>query len=78
MNKTAVRNIIESTLKSGNKNPGLFDIPKVLKLKSALESCDSVDEVVAVLESSRSLIAKAFGLDNNAITDGITSIKHLD
>jgi hypothetical protein len=69
--------IIESTLKSGDKTPGLFDIPKVLKLKSRLESCDSVEEVIAVLEDNRNLITKAFGLDNQTITNGILSIKGL-
>ncbi|BCM24625.1 hypothetical protein [Methyloradius palustris] len=77
MNKPAVRNIIESTLKSGDKTPGLFDIPKILKLKSSLESCASVEEVIALLEGNRNLITKAFGLDDKVIANGIAAIKDL-
>jgi len=62
---------------SGNKNPELFDIPKVLKLKSSLESFDSVDEVIAILKDNRNLITKVFGLDDNAITYGIASIRDI-
>lgn len=55
MNHTEVHNIIETMLKSGDKTPGLFDLPKILGVKSKLESCTSIDEVVVMLEGNRSL-----------------------
>ena len=75
MNKDAIRNIIESTLKSGAKTPALFDIPKVLKVRSKLESSESIDEIISILEESRPLICKAFGVDDQAYTESVNKIK---
>jgi hypothetical protein len=70
MNTVEVRSIIEATLKSGNKTPGLFDLPKMLGLKSKLESCTSIGEVIGLMEENRSLVFKAFGL-NDEIFNGV-------
>ncbi|MDH4215292.1 MAG: hypothetical protein OEV23_00115 [Gallionella sp.] len=78
MNKAAVRSIIESTLKSGNKTPGLFDLPKIIGVKSRLESCASISEVVGVLEENRGLISKSFGLSDPEINEGVTKLKALE
>ena len=77
MNKAEVRIIIESTLTSGNKTPGLFDLPKIMGLKSKLESCSSVNEVVEILEDNRSLISKSFGLSDAAFYESVEKIKTL-
>jgi len=77
MNKTDVRNIIETTLKSGSKNPGLFDLPKMLSLRSKLESCTAIDDVVAILENNRGLVTKAFGLGDAVFNDGLNKLKAL-
>ena len=77
MNKTEVRNIIESTLTSGSKTPGLFDLPKILGVKSKMESCASVDEVIGVLEDNRSLITKSFGISNELFNSGVEKLKAL-
>lgn len=77
MNKTEVRNIIEATLKSGNKTPGLFDLPKILGIKSKLESCTSINDVVEMLEVNRSLISKSFGLSDVAFNESIKTINAL-
>jgi len=77
MNKPEVRNIIESTLKSGNKTPGLFDLPKIIGVKSKLESCSSINEVVGVLEDNRSLIFKSFGLSDLAFNESVENLKAL-
>jgi hypothetical protein len=77
MNKAEVRNIIETTLKSGNKSPGLFDLPKILGVKSKLESCTSISEVVGILEDNRSFIAKSFGLSDTVFNESVEKLKSL-
>ncbi len=77
MLKTEVRNIIESTLTSGSKTPGLFDLPKILGIKSKMESCTSVKEVIGILEENRSLITKAFGISEELFNSGVEKLKAL-
>ena len=77
MNKDEVRRIIEATLKSGNKTPGLFDLPKILGVKSKLESCTSISEVIGVLEENRNLLSKSFGLSDVVFDAGLDSLKAL-
>jgi len=77
VNKTEVRNIIESTLTSGSKTPALFDLPKILGLKSKIESCDSVDKVIGILEDNRSLITKSFGISDELFNSGVEKLKAL-
>ncbi len=78
MNKTEIRSIIETTLKSGNKTPGLFDLPKILSVKSKLESCDSIPDVIGVLGEHRSLISKSFGISEAIFDDGIYKLNSLN
>lgn len=77
MNKTEVRSIIEATLKSGSKTPGLFDLPKILRVKSKLESCASIDEVIVMLESNRDLISKSFSLSDVAFNESVKKLNEL-
>lgn len=77
MNHTEVRNIIEATLKSGSKTPGLFDLPKILSVKSKLESCTSISDVVVTLEDNRSLISKSFGLSDVAFNESVSKLNAL-
>lgn len=77
MNKEEVRHIIEATLKSGNKTPGLFDLPKILGVKSKLESCASIGEVIGVLEENRSMISKSFGISDSSFDSGVEKIKEM-
>jgi hypothetical protein len=78
MNKAEVRNIIETTLKNGNKSPGLFDLPKLIGVKSKLESCDSISEVVGILEDNRSFISKSFGLSDSDFNASVDKLKALE
>ncbi len=78
MNYAEVRNIIESTLKSGSKTPGLFDLPKILGVKSRLEGCTSISEVLAVLDDNRSFVSKSFGVSDAVLDEAVTKIKALD
>ncbi|MEQ1556972.1 MAG: hypothetical protein ABL915_09295 [Gallionella sp.] len=78
MNEIEVRNIIEATLKSGSKTPSLFDLPKILGVKSKLENCDSISEVLAILDSNRSFIAKSFGLHDSVLDESVTKLKALE
>jgi hypothetical protein len=78
MNKDQVKSIIESTLKSGSKSPGMFDLPKILGLKSKLESCSAVTEVLVILEDSRTLVTKSFGVSDAEYNEAIEKIKTLD
>jgi hypothetical protein len=78
MNKTDIRSIIEATLKSGDKTPGLFDLPKILSVKSKLESCDSIADVVGVLDENRSLISKSFGISEAIFDDALNKLNSLN
>ena len=78
MNKAEVRKIIESTLMSGNKPPGLFDLPKILRVRSRLESCASINEVVEILEDNRSLISRSFGLIDSVFDESVEKLKALE
>jgi hypothetical protein len=78
MNDTDVRSIIEETLKSGNKQiPGLFDLPKIMSVKTQLESCLSVNDVIGVLEDNRKLLTKAFELSDPLFEQGLDKLKAL-
>lgn len=77
MDKTKARSIIESTLSSGNKLPELFDLPKIMAIKAKLESCDSINAVIGILEDNRSLISKAFGLSDSVFYEGVVRLKVL-
>ncbi len=77
MLKTEARKIIEAILTSGSKTPGLFDLPKILGIKSKMESCTSVKEVIGILEENRSLITKAFGISEELFNSGVEKLKAL-
>jgi hypothetical protein len=77
MNKAEVRNIIESTLAGGSKSPGLFDLPKILGIRSRLESCGSVNEVIGVLEDNRGVISRSFGISDELFNSGVEKLKAL-
>jgi len=78
MNKSEVLNIIEATLKGGNKTPGLFDLPKMMGIKSELQSCASISDVLGVIEKHRNIICKAFGLSDEAIAATVAKLKALE
>lgn len=78
MNKEEIISIIENTLTSGDKTPGLFDLPKIIAIKSELQSCHSVDDILAIIEEHRDLISKAFGLSEDAIDSAVQKIKALE
>ncbi len=67
MNRDEVRNIIEATLRGGDKTPGLFDLPRILGIKLEIQSCTSINEVLGIIEKHRSLLSKAFGLSDDVI-----------
>ena len=77
MNHTEVLNIIETTLKRGDKTPGLFDLPKLLSVKSKLEACTCIDDVVGLLEDHRDLISNSFGISDVAYIKSVDKIKDL-
>ena len=78
MDKKEILNIIETTLKSGDKIPGLFDLPKLVNLKSQLQACSSIDDILAIVEEHRPLISKAFGLSDDTIELTIQKIRALE
>jgi hypothetical protein len=77
MKKDQVRNIIEATLQQGSKTPSLFDLPKILSVKTKLENCASVAEVLAVFEEHKTFIAKSFGLSDAALDTSVNKIQAL-
>jgi hypothetical protein len=78
MDKKEILNIIETTLKSGNKIPGLFDLPKIMNIKSEIQACSTINDVLAIVEEHRPLISKAFGLSEDKIEQTIQKIKALE
>lgn len=78
MNKDEVLNIIEATLKGGDKTPGLFDLPKIMGIKSKIQSCSSINDVIGVIEEHRNLISKAFGLSDDVIENAVQKLKALE
>lgn len=77
MDKIEARSIIETTLRSGTKTPGLFDLPKIPGIKSQLESCTSISEVILILERNRSFLSKSFGLEDSVFDDVLKKLKAL-
>lgn len=77
MNKSEIKSIIEATLTSGSKTPGLFELPKMLGIKSKLESCESVADVLGILEDNRPLLCKSFGLSDELFNGGVEKLKAL-
>jgi hypothetical protein len=77
MDKQAVLNIVEAALKSGNKTPGLFDLPKIMGIKAELQSCTSIKGVLEIIDHHRDLIAKAFGLNEAVIEETVEKLKML-
>ena len=78
MNKEEIINIIESTLKSGDKTPGIFDLAKIMAIKTEIQSCTSINTVLALIEEHRDLISKAFGLSEDVIESTVQKIKALE
>lgn len=78
MNKAEALNIIEATLKGGDKTPGVLDLPKIMGIKLRIQSCSSIDDVLVIIEGHRILISKAFGLSNDVIDKAIEKLKAVD
>lgn len=78
MRKDKIKAIIETTLTSGSKMPSLLDLPKVMSVKSKLEGCQSIPEVLSVLEDHRSLITKSFGIHDQVLNESMTKIRALE
>ena len=62
MERHTVEMLITSSLKKGGKTPGMFQVPKALTLKSALEACTNQSQVVHQLASNAEFICKEFGV----------------
>lgn len=77
MDKQVVLNIVEAALKSGNRTPGLFDLPKIMGIKAEMQSCSSIKDVLQIIDNHRDLIAKAFGLNEAAIEEAVGKLKAL-
>lgn len=77
MKKAEVINIIEAALKSGDKTPGLFDLPKIMGIKSKIESCATIGDVLELISEHRSFITKAFGLREEVMQQAIEKLKAL-
>jgi hypothetical protein len=78
MDKEAIISIIENTLKSGDKTPGIFDLAKIMAIKAEIQSCTSVNSVLALIEEHRDLISKVFGLSEDKIENAVQKIKAIE
>ncbi|OIR11393.1 hypothetical protein GALL_68860 [mine drainage metagenome] len=78
MNKEEITRIIENTLKNGDKIPGLFDLPRIMSIKAEIQACTSINDVLGLIEEHRDLIARAFGLSEDAIDQTVAKIKAIE
>jgi hypothetical protein len=78
MDKQEVINIIESAFNSGDKTPGIFDLPKIMAIKAEVQSCASISDVLGLVEEHRNLISKVFGLNEDVIEEAIEKLKALE
>ena len=78
MNRDEVRNIIEATLRGGDTTPGLFDLPRILGIKSEIQSCTSINDILGIIEKHRSHLSKAFGLNDDVIEDAKKKLRALE
>ena len=78
MDKEQIIKIIESALSSGDRTPGLFDLPKIIAIKSELQACHSINDFLTIIEEHRGLISKAFGLSEDVIDSTVEKIKSLE
>jgi len=78
MNKSEVLNIIEAALMGGDKTPGLFDLPKIMGIKSELQSCASINDVLDIIEKHKNMISRAFGLSDEVIAETVLKLKALE
>ncbi|MBI3478760.1 MAG: hypothetical protein HY016_00135 [Nitrosomonadales bacterium] len=78
MNRDEVRNIIEATLRGGDKTPGLFDLPRIMGIRSEIQSCTSINDVIGIIEKHRSLLSKAFGLRDEVIEQTMKKLSALE
>ena len=78
MNEDEVRNIIEAALKGGDKTPGLFDLPRLIAIRSEIQSCTSINDVLGIIEEHRSVLSKAFGLSDDVIEETMEKLKALE
>ena len=65
-------------LMRGDKTPGLFDLPTIMGIKSKMQSCASINDVLGIIEENRNLIFKAFGLSGVAIEETVEKLKSLE
>jgi hypothetical protein len=77
MNKAEIKSIIEATLSSGSKSPTFLEIPKMLGIRGKLESCESVADVLSILEENRPVLSKAFGISDELFNSGVEKLKAL-
>ncbi len=78
MNKEEITSIIENTLKSGDKTPGIFDLAKIMAIKAEIQSCTTVNAVLGLIEEHRDLISKAFGLSEDVIEETVQKIRAIE
>jgi hypothetical protein len=78
MDKAGIYCILESTIRLGGKAPGTVSNKKLRAIQAELELCNSVSEVVAILDTPRSLICQSFGIDDLNFDECLGDIKSLD
>lgn len=78
MNREEITRIIENALKSGDKIPGLFDLPKIMAIKAEIQACTSINDVLGLIEEHRDLITRVFGLREDAIDQAVAKIKAIE
>lgn len=75
MNKDAVKQILERTLRAGGMMPSIFQMPKAMMLKSELEACTEVKQVVHILQGETAFLSKAFGVSKEEVQLAIVEIQ---
>ncbi|KXW55339.1 hypothetical protein LHV13_04790 [Ferrovum sp. PN-J185] len=77
MQKEQIKLILEKAFQQSNKTPSLWHLPKILQIKTQLEHCSTVPEVLSLLENNREFIKDSLGLTEPIFSAAITSINKL-
>jgi hypothetical protein len=78
MQKENIKSILEHAFKQSNKTPSLWHLPKILQIKTQLEQCSTVPEVLSLLEKNKEFIKDSLGLSEQIFSTAVTSINKLN
>jgi hypothetical protein len=74
MDKDKIRSIVENSLKQGGGYPTPLSLPKALRIKSRIEKCKDIGEIIDVLKFNEVFLKRVFKLDQNVFQNCISEL----